>query len=128
MKTLFNILAVSISIILLHSCTEEPLSYATTGVTISMTIIDVSDTNAIVRGEVINEGGAPVIEKGVCWSTEQFPIIDDFKTIGGSGAGGFTSYLAGLTANTAYYARAYAIYSTGTGYGNTIMFTTLQKQ
>ena len=41
--------------------------------------------------------------------------------------GSFTSRLTGLTANTTYYARAYATNSAGTGYGDEVSFKTLQE-
>lgn len=46
------------------------------------------------------------------------------KTSNGSGTGTFSSSLTCLTPNTAYYVRAYATNSAGTGYGNEITFTT----
>ena len=45
----------------------------------------------------------------------------------GNGLGSFTSNLSGLTANTTYYIRAYAINGVGTFYGNEISFTTLNN-
>jgi hypothetical protein len=52
------------------------------------------------------------------------PTIANSKTTDGIGLGNFTSNLAGLTANTTYYVRAYAINSQGTAYGNEVSFTT----
>ena len=83
---------------------------------------------AICGGVVIDDGGAEVTARGVCWSISQDPTIDDNDgmTTDGNGIGTFTSDLVNLTANTTYYVRAYANNSAGTGYGNEISFTTLK--
>jgi hypothetical protein len=60
----------------------------------------------------------------VCWSTSPNPTLADSHTSDGSGMGGFTSYLTGLTPNTMYFVRAYATNSIDTGYGNEVTFTT----
>ena len=68
-----------------------------------------------------------ITERGVCWSLQQNPTISDNKTSEGSGSGGFTSQITGLTPGFTYYVRAYATNSSGTGYGNIISFTTMQE-
>ena len=42
----------------------------------------------------------------------------------GNGTGSFSNTVTGLTANTTYYIRSYAINSQGTAYGDQILFTT----
>ncbi|HTB25178.1 MAG TPA: hypothetical protein VK711_07395, partial [Puia sp.] len=70
-------------------------------------------------------GGADIISRGICWSTNPNPTTFESKTKEGlSGMGGFADALNGLTENTIYYARPYAINSLGTGYGNELTFTT----
>ena len=87
----------------------------------------VSSRTAIFNGEVLHDGGWNVYERGVCWSTNQSPSINDNKITSGSGVGNYSCSLAGLSPNTKYYARAYAINSSGLGaaYGNEISFITL---
>ncbi len=80
----------------------------------------------VCGGTVIGDGGAPVIARGVCWSTGSGPTVDlPTKTIDGSGLGSFTSSINGLLPNTTYYIRAYATNLAGTAYGNQITATTL---
>ena len=85
---------------------------------------------AISGGEVASSGGGNnVTERGVCYSTDPEPTIDDDKVISGSGSGTFTSALTGLLDNTTYYSRAYAIKiknngTTTTTYGDEQSFTT----
>jgi uncharacterized protein (TIGR02145 family) len=80
---------------------------------------------AISGGNITSEGGANITDRGVCWSTLANPTIADNRTNDGSGTGSFISSIAGLTANTTYYLRAYATNSIGTSYGNEINFTTI---
>jgi hypothetical protein len=88
-------------------------------------VSDITQTSATCGGDVISSGGYPVTAVGVCWSTSPNPTTSDSHTIDGSGTGMFNSTLTGLTINTLYYVRAYAINSNGTGYGNEETFTTL---
>lgn len=84
-----------------------------------------TQTTATGGGNVTADGGATVTAKGVCWSTTQNPTINNPKTVDGDGLGTFTSSLAGLTAGTTYYVRAYATNAAGTSYGSQVSFTTL---
>jgi hypothetical protein len=83
-------------------------------------------TSAISGGNVSNDGGGVVTERGLCYSTNSNPTVSNVKLPNGSGLGSFTSTIVGLVPNTQYYLRAYAINSAGTAYGNEITFTTNQ--
>lgn len=87
-------------------------------------VTDVSQTEATSGGTVLNDGGAPITARGVCWSTGDEPSIDDDATLDGDGAGSFVSHLTGLAAGTAYHLRAYATNRVGTGYGEVVPFAT----
>ena len=90
-------------------------------------ITEITQTTAKSGGNITDDGGATVTARGVCWSTSQDPTISDSKTQDGAGAGNFTSSISGLEPNTIYYVRAYATNSKGTGYGNALLFTTLDQ-
>jgi hypothetical protein len=83
----------------------------------------VSPSTVSCGGNITNDGGATVTDRGVCWSTNQSPTIADSKTEDGTGTGSFTSSITGLTANITYYVRAYATNKAGTAYGNELIFT-----
>jgi hypothetical protein len=80
-------------------------------------------TSAAAGGNITNDGGAIVTVRGVCWSISTNPTIVDNITTDGTGAGIFTSSMAGLTLGAIYYVRAYATNSIGTAYGNELSFT-----
>lgn len=84
----------------------------------------ITQINAICGGNIENDGGNPILERGVCWSTNKNPTTSNSKTSDGTGIGSYTSSINNLTENTTYYVRAYATNKSGTGYGNIISFTT----
>ena len=85
----------------------------------------ITGTTAISGGDITDDGGALVTERGVCWSTTPGPTTANSKTADGTGSGVFISNLSGLSLGTTYFVRAYATNSAGTGYGNEIAVTTL---
>ena len=87
-------------------------------------IIDITTSTAMCGGNITDNGGADVTARGVCWSTSVNPTIANTKTTDGSGSGAYSSSIAGLSNNTTYHVRAYAINSAGTAYGNEVSFTT----
>jgi uncharacterized protein (TIGR02145 family) len=89
------------------------------------TISITSTTSAIGGGFISYDGGEPITERGVCWSTSPNPTILNSKTTDGPGTGAFTSTIFGLTKATRYYLKAYATNSLGTAYGNELSFTTV---
>ena len=90
-------------------------------------ISSLTTTSASSGGNISTDGGAVVTSRGVVWNTNPNPTIAlSTKTLDGQGIGAFSSFITGLTGNTTYYLRAYATNSTGTTYGNEIIFTTPQ--
>jgi len=82
-------------------------------------------TTAVSGGNVINDGGVTITQRGICWSTSTSPTTSlSTKTTESGTIGAFKSVMTGLTANTKYYVRAYATNSCGTAYGTEISFTT----
>lgn len=91
----------------------------------SSAVINITQTSGLAGGTISSNGGAAIITSGVCWSTSPVPTVAlGTKTTNGSSTGSFTSSITGLTAATLYYVRAYATNSTGTGYGQEVIFTT----
>lgn len=86
-----------------------------------------TETSADSGGNVTADGGSPITERGVCWSTSASPTVADSRTQNGSGTGAFSSHLTGLTAGTTYHVRAYATNAVGTRYGNDLTFIALTK-
>ena len=89
----------------------------------------VTNTTATLGGEVTDNGGATVTERGIVYNTSGTPNIeDDTKVQIGSGDGSFSDEITGLSAGTEYFVRAYAINNEGTSYGGVESFTTSNPQ
>jgi hypothetical protein len=85
---------------------------------------EITKNSAVSGGEVTSDGGSPVTARGICWSTNSNPTVDDSFTTDGEGPGSFMSNLSGLNPGTEYNIRAYATNAIGTAYGNELNFTT----
>jgi hypothetical protein len=102
--------------------TPTPVTTAT--VTTSFTT-SVTDVTAISGGNITSNGGATVIESGICYATTTNPTITNTTIVTVTPIGSFASNIASLAPNTLYYVRAYAKNSVGIAYGNEVTFTTL---
>ena len=80
-------------------------------------VTEITTTSAKSGGEVTDDGGAEVTERGICWSTNENPTLNDNHIAKGTGMGAFTAMMNGLESNTIYHVRAYAINEAGTAYG-----------
>jgi len=126
-----NNLLIIICLYLLISCTEEsqnatPIQNSLPTV-LTSEVKAISDIDAISGGNVTSDAGFSVTQRGVCWSKNASPTINDSKTINGQGGGIFESKIESLTPNTTYFIRAYATNSNGTAYGISFTFTTKQE-
>jgi uncharacterized protein (TIGR02145 family) len=86
-------------------------------------VTEISLNSAICGLGIISDGGTDIMECGICWSTDPDPITGNSKTTDYYTPGKLR--MTGLRAATNYYVRAYAINSSGTGYGTSISFRTL---
>ena len=94
---------------------------------VTSAITNVGKNSATAGGNVTNDGGINVTERGVVFSTSQNPTVADTKVVSGSGEGAFTCNLTNLKEATTYFVRAYAINEKGTAYGEEVSFTTSKE-
>jgi uncharacterized protein (TIGR02145 family) len=85
----------------------------------------ITQTSAILGGSILDDGGTAILSKGLCWDTLPSPDFSDNQILKGTGTGNFTSTLSGLKINHEYHARAFAINSIDTAFGEEIVFETL---
>ena len=93
-------------------------------VLVTFPVLYISQQSVSCEGAVIDDGGADVTERGICWGLSQNPTTSNNKNTCGSGTGSFSCTINGLLVNTQYYLRSYAINSAGIGYGPQITFRT----
>ena len=82
----------------------------------------ISATSAVSGGVISYNGGAPITESGVCWSTTPQPDLDDSFVLNNTGSTTFSSTLTNLSPGTKYYVRAYVKNSEWTVYGAPVTF------
>lgn len=87
-------------------------------------LTEITQTTATSGGNISDDVEATITVRGVCWSKNQNPTVNDSKTEDGTGVGSFKSCITGLEPNTTYYVRAFATNSSSTYYGSSISFTT----
>ncbi len=97
-------------------------------------ITEIDENSAKSICSVTTYGGVEIIDKGICWHTQENPTAEVlYSSKNGSGAGTFTAYCVGLKPTTKYYARAYAKYEMegqewmDIVYGEQRTFTTLRE-
>ena len=121
-KIYFIVILISMMLV---SCKPEP-EMATV---ITKEVTSITSVSAKVIGSVTDDGGVDVISRGVCWSTNVNPTIDNAMSMGASsGIGNFECEIKGLEPNTTYYVKAYATNSVGISYGEQKEFVTLEKE
>ena len=89
-------------------------------------VSEITANSARCAGEVTNDGGTEVTERGICWSTNVNPTINNSHSSAGTGTGTFFAMMSGLSANTTYHVRVYATNEAGTVYGLDKEFTTIE--
>ena len=90
---------------------------------------DITFSSATLGGNITGAGTPEYSERGVCYGTAAEPTTGSNKmSESGTGTGSFSVEVTGLSSGTTYYARAYAVHTTGTEYGNEVSFTTLSAE
>ena len=92
----------------------------------TLPVSELTHNSVKTGGNISSNGGAQITSRGVCWSMNHNPVNNpDSLTVNGIGVGQYLSIVNGLSPNTTYYVRAYAINSEGISYGNEISIKTL---
>jgi len=90
---------------------------------------NIAQTTCTGNGNITATGGANCTRRGFCYKTGTSgdPTVSDSVAYddGNFGTGAFTKSITGLTPNTSYRVRAYAVNSAGTSYGTTVDVKTL---
>ena len=90
----------------------------------TLLVTNVTAESALTGGNITDDGRAEITARGVCWSKQEYPTINDNHTTNGTGKGEYQSEIKGLDGGCTYYVRAYAISSVGTSYGEQFKFST----
>lgn len=90
------------------------------------TASSITTNSASLGGNVTNDGGGTVTERGIVYTDEiEIPDINNAtKDSNGSGTGSFSETIGSLSPSTYYAFRAYAINGAGVSYGSLKVFQT----
>jgi len=99
-------------------------------VVLTLNVSEVTLFTARCDGQVVNDSGLVITQRGVIWDTiESFNYNDNLgKIIGGTGTGQFSCQLTQLLEGKTYFIKAYAVNAAGTAYGEVKSFETIPLQ
>ena len=84
---------------------------------------EVTDSSALLSGEVTDDNGEDITERGFVWlKGTGTPTTSDYKIQSDGTTGEFTAVITDIVPNQTYSFRAYAINAKGTSYGETMSF------
>ncbi len=122
------LLFVGLLLLFTTSCKKE---YSPPTVT-TAEVTNIGQVEATGGGNVTDDGGDAVIARGVVWSTNPDPVLNEYaenSAYAGDGTGEFTSVMSNLTFGTDYYVKAFAInIEGGIAYGNEVSFKTTSPE
>lgn len=97
---------------------------------ITLEVTSPTQTTATGNGNVTDDGGSPITERGVCWGTNHNPDLNgSYNSCTTNGTGTYQVSMTGLTPGTTYYVRAYARNEAGLSYAeNEVSFSTGTQQ
>lgn len=88
-------------------------------------IVNINSTSATFYGNIIENDGLEICEKGFCWSTSTNPTIsNNARIVEENILGSFNVKINEFDINTTFYVKAYIKNSEGIFYGDELSFTT----
>ncbi|TVQ45639.1 MAG: hypothetical protein EA362_08730 [Saprospirales bacterium] len=110
---------------LMHFCDGVPQWGPCAPLVVLNDLEDIISTRVTGLAEVTHPGSSPVTERGLVWSLEPNPTLEDEFLNLGSGIGEFEGRIIRLEPETDYYVRAYATNEWGTTYSNELTVSTM---
>ena len=94
----------------------------------TLPVSNITTNSATTGGEMLSDGNTNITAKGVCWGLNNSPTVDDNFINNNDSTTTFESVIEGLTPNTEYFVRAFAINEFGNFYGDEVSFVTVAGQ
>lgn len=107
----------------------DPIIFSTNGLKVpnvkNLGVDSITSSGIITATSILDDGGSPVITRGVVWDTIKNPRTTlSTKTSQGTGIGLFISRISGLKRGKLYYLKSYAENNLGTAYSEEVTFQT----
>lgn len=90
----------------------------------TLPINGISANSASCGGHFLSLGSQTITSKGICYSNQANPTIENSVINAGSGNSDFTVQIKSLSSLTEYFVRSFATYDSVTIYGNELSFST----
>lgn len=119
-----KILFVCFCLLTLLGCKPIVIKVVPTIISVTTTPPVVTSTSVTISGNITDDGGDAITDRGVVYGLNPNPTITDGKVTSGTGTGSFNATINGLTPGKTYYIRTYATNGQGTAYGDQITVTT----
>lgn len=94
---------------------------------VTLEATDIDARSATLGGDVTENGGADILERGIVYDTLTNPDTSAFVAKMGNGTGIFSATVENLEPNTTYFVKGYATNSAGIAYGQEVTFKTLER-
>ena len=117
-------LFVSFCFLAILGCKPIIVKVVPTIISVTTTPPVVTSTTITISGNITDDGGDAILDRGVVYGLNPNPTITDGKVSSGTGIGTFNSTINGLTPGKTYYVRTYATNGQGTAYGDQVTVTT----
>lgn len=105
--------------------TTRAFDYTTLPTVVTHQVEVLGSSLAVCSAEVTDDGGAPIKERGVCWSYHENPTVNNFWVAASvADTGYYVCEMDGLKPGSLYYIRAYATNRVGISYGTQLSFST----
>ena len=119
-----KLLFVCICSLVILGCNPIIVKVVPTIISVTTTPPVVTSTTVTISGNITDDGGDAITDRGVVYGLNPNPTIADGKVSSGTGTGSFSATITGLTPGKTYYIRTYATNGQGTAYGDQITVTT----
>lgn len=116
LKVLTFIFGLSFCLYLLSGCKKTPLPPAP-----DVGVVTASFFSAKVGAAV---SGLNILDKGICWGTDENPNLDGDHISMGGGSESFQTMIPDLNSQTKYHIRSFVTNEAGTVYSKNVTFTT----
>lgn len=105
-----------------NSCKKEN----TIPIISNCSLSEITSSAVTCNATITDDGKTEVTERGFVWNTIASPNLETNlgHSVNGTGSGSFSYNLGGLSSETTYYVKAYAINKMGTAYSEEAVFTT----
>lgn len=122
----FQIYTLNGDSIIVDAATIDSVGYTSSGINGQIPYVitesaSLVDSVTVTANAILYNSSSPVTHKGFCWSTDTMPTtLNDTIVVPGSNTGAYSVAITGLTTDSVYYIRSYAINSAGIRYGNQV--------